>query len=68
VNADTLKQAENVLLAEVEEYNKYLQGDVWGYVVDPDGENESCWGMYGYDYCMAEAKALAEKIAEKVVA
>ena len=49
---------------EVEEYDQYLTGDVWGYVTstvdedgDPDEEVDSCWGFYGFDYCVEEAKA-----------
>lgn len=63
-----LETIKKVLLAEVEEYDQFLQGDVWGYVVDPKGEHDSCWGFYGYDYCVTEAKAVADRIAEKVTA
>lgn len=49
------------LLAEVEEYDQYLRGDVYGYVIeDEEGEHiDSCWGFYGFDYCVEEAKAAA---------
>ena len=46
--------------ALVEAWNQYLSGDVWGYVIaDGDGEeveHGSCWGFYGLDECIAEAK------------
>ena len=48
------------LTSEVEEYDKYLTGDVWGYVIEDaeTGEHiDSCWGMFGYDYCEQEARA-----------
>jgi hypothetical protein len=44
----------------VETWNQYLSGDVWGYsITDSDGEeveHGSCWGFYGYDYCVEAAK------------
>jgi len=61
VNKDTLSIARAVLLAEVEEYDQYLTGDVWGYVVtDETGEEvESCFGFFGYDFCEQEAQTAA---------
>ena len=41
----------------------YLSGDVWGYIVDEDNKDDSCWGFFGYDYCVEEAKRVAEQIA-----
>jgi len=43
------KRVRLVLEAEVAEYDQYLQGDVWGYVIEDDnGEHvDSCWGFYG---------------------
>ena len=54
----TAKRREQVLdylRNEVEVYDQYLRGDVWGFVVEertPDGEweeSDSCWGFYGSD-------------------
>jgi hypothetical protein len=47
------------LVAEVEEYNMYLNGDVYGYIIkDNDGnEVDSCWGFIGED----SAKEAAEE-------
>jgi hypothetical protein len=36
------------LLSEVEEYDQYLRGDVWGFVVE-GGNGDSCFGFYGDD-------------------
>lgn len=59
------KSARKAALSHVETWNQYLSGDVWGYVVDPDGLNEdSCWGFYGFDYCVEEAKSIAEQAAK----
>lgn len=39
-----------ILNAEVETYDQYLSGDVWGYKVEKDGEViDSCWGFFGSD-------------------
>lgn len=54
------ERIENILRAEVEEYSKYLSGDVWGYeIVDAeDNVIDSCYGFFGYD--VAEEAAQAE--------
>ena len=48
---------EACLKAEVEEYDKYLRGDVWGYeIVNEDDEVvDSCWGFYDEAYCRKTA-------------
>jgi hypothetical protein len=52
----------------VETWNQYLWGDVWGYVItDSDGEeveSGSCWGFYGLDACIEEAKATCPDASE----
>ena len=47
------------LEAEVETYDQYLRGDVYGYIIeDAQGEHvDSCWGFYGFDYANQEAQA-----------
>jgi hypothetical protein len=44
-----MQKAEKYIAGEVDDYDKYLRGDVYGYViVDADGEElDSCWGIYG---------------------
>lgn len=43
-----LKTAENNLIYEVKEYDEYLRGDVYGFILYKDGEEtDSCWGFYG---------------------
>jgi len=58
---------EKRLIAEVETYDQYLRGDVWGYIIeDDDGEEiESCWGFYGREYCEEEAKSTLEFLEKK---
>lgn len=61
----TLATAEKVLRSEVDEYDDYLSGQVYGYVIeDAEGEHlDSCWGFYGLEYCEQEAKSAAESAA-----
>ena len=56
---------------EVEAYDQYLTGDVYGYrITDTDTEEEvkSSWNFYGSEYCMTEATGIVEHIlkAEEV--
>lgn len=46
----------------IEEWNQYLSGDVYGYkIVDEnDDEIESNWGYYGSECCMTEAESIVE--------
>jgi hypothetical protein len=43
---------EQILKTELDTYNQYLEGDVYGYqMFDQTGiEEESCWGFYGSDW------------------
>jgi len=62
---DEQARARKTLQYEVEEYDQYLTGDVWGVIIeesDPVEEDEdawtevdSCWGFYGYGYAEKEA-------------
>lgn len=46
---------------EVKTYSQYLEGDVYGYVIETeDGEEDSCWGFYGQDEALAEAKGIVD--------
>ncbi len=67
ITKDIREQATGLMEAEVKEYDQYLTGDVWGYqVVVPETEEggdvgeletSSCWGMFGYESALAEAKS-----------
>lgn len=55
------EKARRVLQAEVEIYDQWLVGDVWGYIVkDMDSVYDSCYGFFGYDYCLNEAKSIVD--------
>jgi hypothetical protein len=46
------QQIRDMLKGEVETYDQFLRGDVYGYqVISPDGEElDSCWGFFKYDH------------------
>ena len=56
-----------VLESEIEVLDQWLLGDVWGYTITDDQGTtlDSCWSMYGRDYCQAEANAAAENIRQE---
>lgn len=52
-----LEKVTATLLSEVDVYDQYMSGDVCGYTVLVDGNvMDSCWGFYGFDYCLEQAK------------
>ena len=55
------RQALAYLLCEVETYDQYLTGEIYGYVVEtPDDDNvDSCWGFFGLEHARKEAKSAA---------
>ena len=57
-----------LLKGEVETYSRYMSGEVYGYVVtDEDGiDYGSCWGFYGTEDALHEARAEADYAADKV--
>lgn len=67
--AETVAQATKLLEGEVETYSQYLNGEVYGYVIEDGGGEEteegSCWGFYGMDYCIEEAKGMVDYLAKK---
>lgn len=56
-----------ILEGEIETYDQYLRGEVFGYkIFDADGEElDSCWGCYGEDYCIEEAKSIVDWYVKK---
>lgn len=56
---------ERVAKAEIETFDQYLTGDVWGFVIKHKKEVvESCCGFYGYAYCLSEAKGVVDQLVE----
>lgn len=65
----TLREAtEKYLEGEVEEYDQYLTGQVYGYVVEAeDGKEDSCWGFFGeISYVKEEAESMAKHHNERM--
>jgi hypothetical protein len=65
LTAGIKQKALQVLAKEVECFSQYLEGDVYGVIVErlTDGEwveEESCWGLYGLDYAREEANRMGE--------
>jgi hypothetical protein len=69
VTRKVLDKVAKLLVAEVQEYDHYLTGNVYGYEITK-GERQagkvidSCWGFLGYpeDYVIPEAKAVIDQI------
>lgn len=61
------KTARQVLEGEIEDYDKFLRGEAYGFVVEyEDGKViESCWGFYDIDEAMNEGRAIAQQIVEE---
>jgi hypothetical protein len=67
LTAKRLQKIKDYLEGEVSTYDAYLTGEVYGYTVEKDEEDiDSCWGFYGLDYCIEEAKSITEKDARGV--
>ena len=70
-------KVEEYLKGEVETYDQYLTGDVWGYKVyeietcelghEHKNEIESSWGIYGHDECESEGQSVLEHLDKEVV-
>lgn len=62
-----IKDGEATLRQEVETYDQYLRGDVYGYDIEgEDGESlDSCWGFFGFDYVRQQALEALEYWVEE---
>ncbi len=51
-----IRKIEGILRSEVETYDYYLTGDIYGYTIEAKENqkeitcDDSCWGFYGYDH------------------
>ena len=58
------------LRGEVETYDQYLRGDVYGFRITDttnDDEIDSCWGFYGDENCMTEAEGVVNCIIDNEI-
>jgi hypothetical protein len=65
---DVATRIKEILEGEVRTYSQYLEGDVYGYVIeDEDGcTRDSCWGYYGTEDAIEEGKSAAEYVAKEL--
>jgi hypothetical protein len=64
-----IKQANDCIDAEIETYDQYLRGDVYGFEIeDPDGECvDSCWGFHGIEYMKQEVNDILKFYVNKYI-
>jgi len=68
LSAARLAKLNTHLEGEVEVYDQYLRGDVWGFKVTEGDQEDSCWGFFGddpltngiFDYLSDNARALIQ--------
>ncbi len=55
------KRIIEIVQTEVDTYNQYLSGDVYGYIISKDSEQiDSCWGFYGTEDVEEQAKSVVD--------
>jgi hypothetical protein len=65
-NEKQLQDAANCVDIEVQEYSKWCEGEVYGYIVrDPEGKHQdSCWGFIGLEWArQAAQEALRDTVS-----
>jgi hypothetical protein len=77
INKELIEKVTNILEGEVETYDQYLTGDIYGYRIskvtecdfghEHKEEVDSCWGFYGEDECMTEAEGIVDYYLTKVL-
>lgn len=65
---DRRQQIVQILEKEVEEYDQYLTGQVFEYVLEGNSEEivDSCGGFFGEEYCEQELQAAAERTVQRI--
>lgn len=56
-----------MLAGEIEDFNQYLQGDTYGFIIvreEDDEELESCWGYFGKDDILEDVMSILEQFEE----
>jgi hypothetical protein len=63
----TQADLQKCLRGEVETYDMYLTGQVYGFIVkDDEGEDlDSCWGYFGDEYCKQDAESVVEGLLKE---
>lgn len=62
-----VERAKNILKAEIEEFDHYLNGEMYGYIISDDDGNvlESCYGFFGREDAESEAQIAFEYFNKK---
>jgi len=62
VTKKMLETARRVLEGEIETFDQYITGDVYGYRVEDASGNhlDSCWGFYGMEDAIGQGRDMAE--------
>ncbi len=74
ISKQRAERIEGYLKGEIKTYDQYLTGDVYGFVVELEGacggviEEDSCWGFYGEEAALEEAKGIVKYWQEKEAA
>jgi hypothetical protein len=68
ISTTLLKQVRETLQSEVKTYSQYLSGEVYGYRIlnDQNEEVDSCWGFYGLENVEAEAKEALQRALDYI--
>lgn len=67
ITARVLNKIIEALKSEVDEFNKFINGEVYGYILrdDDGGEIDSCFGFIGEDVAKEEAEAALKYFNDK---
>lgn len=75
ITEDIIKRVTLSLEIEVDEYDDYLTGNIYGYKVskivkcdlgcEHEEKIDSCWGFHGIDYCEEEGMEVINRYTEK---
>jgi hypothetical protein len=63
-----MERAESLICAETNTYNQYLQGDIYGHIVEDSEGNilDSCWGFYDVADAVSDMNVVAEWHCNKI--
>lgn len=67
LSSKRIEEIKEYLIGEIETFDQYLQGDVYGYKIYENGEEiDSCWGFYGREYVTEEIQSIFSSLSGKV--
>lgn len=63
-----IEKAKEILIDEVHTYDTYLTGEVYGYIIydENDDEVDSCWGYYDFNHCKEAAEAFVNYLSKSI--